>query len=272
VPFLTLDDGDRLHYEVQGRGPPVLLVSGLTGAGVFWRHNVAGLAERFRVVLHDHRGTGRSRTTRTEFSVEQMAGDVLRLMDELDLERAHFIGHSTGGAIGQTLALDQPQRIDRLVLSATWTAADGYFRRLFAMRGEILRHGVAAYVRSNPLFLRPSWWIRDHADELAAEAREAQKRFPPAEIMLARIDAILRFDRRADLPRLAAPTLVIAARDDIVTPAYYAEELGRLIPDARLVILPQGGHFYPQVVPQEFCRLVVPFLEGRDPHHEGRTG
>jgi aminoacrylate hydrolase len=261
VSFLRLADGDDLYYEVHGRGPPLLLVSGLSGVAAFWSKNVSGLAERFTVVLHDHRGTGQSRSSRVDTSVARMAGDVLQLMDGLGIERADFVGHSTGGAIGQTLAIDRPERIGRLVLSATWSAADGYFRRQFAMRREMLLRGVASYVATSLLLMKPSWWIRDHGEEVEAEAQEAERRFPPAEIMLGRIEAILRFDRRADLPRITAPTLVIGVRDDIVTPAYFAEEPGRLIPNARLVVLPWGGHFYPQVFPEDFRRLVVPFLE-----------
>ncbi|RMD64849.1 MAG: hypothetical protein D6826_01550, partial [Alphaproteobacteria bacterium] len=64
-----------------------------------------------------------------------------------------------------------------------------------------------------------------------------------------------------DLPRIVAPTLVIGARDDAVTPAYFSEELGRLIPNAKVVILPAGGHFFPITRAEEFRRLVLDFLQ-----------
>ena len=118
MPQLTLKDGDSLYYEVHGAGPPLLLVAGLGGVGTFWKDHVPAFAERFRVVLHDHRGTGQSSPSQIDYSVGQMAGDLLQLMDHLDIGRADLIGHSTGGAIGQTLALDQPDRIGKLVLSA----------------------------------------------------------------------------------------------------------------------------------------------------------
>ena len=262
MPFLKLSDGERLYYETRGQGPPLLLVPGLTGLLSFWSVHVPALAERFTVVLHDHRGTGRSSPSGIDYSVEQMAEDVLQLMDGLKIGRAHLIGHSTGGAIGQVLAIERPERIQRLVLSASWTAADAYFRRLFELRAELLRHlGAAAYIRANALFFRPSWWTRDHLPELEAEESGAAKQVPPAEIMLSRIDAILRFDRRGELARIRAPTLVIGARDDIVTPSYYTDELGRLIPGAETVLLPQGGHFFPQLFPEAFRRIVLEFLE-----------
>ena len=100
--------------------------------------------------------------------------------------------------------------------------------------------------------------------ELEAQEAEAVRQMPPAEVMLARIAAILRFDRRADLYSIGAPTLVIAARDDMVTPPYYSEELGRLIPAAETVVLPQGGHFLPQVFPELFRGIVLEFLDRRE--------
>ncbi len=261
MPFLTLRDGDRLYYEVHGDGPALALVPGLSGVGSFWAPHLTGLSRRFKVVVHDHRGAGRSSRPAIDYAIEQMADDLVQLLDGLGIERAHLIGHSAGGAIGQTLAIDRPERIGRLVLSATWTAADAYFRRLFEVRVGIFRQGAAAYQRANTLFFWPAWWVRDHAAELALREAAAARDMPPAEIMLNRVEAILRFDRRADLARIQAPTLIIAAGDDVVTPPYFSEELGRLIPGAETRILPQGGHFFPQVFPESYQKIVLEFLE-----------
>lgn len=263
MPILTLKDGGRLHYETKGAGPPLLLVPGLGGLASFWQPHLEALAAHFTVVLHDHRGTGQSGIERIDYSIQQMADDVLQLMDHLGLERAHLVGHSTGGVIGQCLALDRPARIDRLVLSATWAGADDYFRLLFDLRADVLRRlGPAAYLRTSALFLMPPSWLRDHASEVEVDEAEARLRMPDPEIVLRRIAAIQRFDRRAEVDRVAAPTLVIGARDDAVTPAYLSEELGRLIPNATTIILPEGGHFFPQILAARFRRAVLDFLRG----------
>jgi aminoacrylate hydrolase len=260
---LALPSGHDLHYEVHGQGPPLLLVSGLGGAATFWQVHVPTLAERFTVVLHDHLGTGRSSRPRIDYSVEQMAGDVLALMDHLDLRRAHYVGHSTGGAIGQTLALDHPEHIEKLVLSASWPAADAFFRLLFDARGETLRRlGPRAYLRASALALMPPRWLRDHPAEHEIDDDAAAQTIPDPEIVLRRIGAILRFGRRAELHRITAATLVVGARDDAVTPAYFSEELGRLIPDATTIILPEGGHFFPRIHPERFRRVLLDFLGG----------
>lgn len=261
MPFHTLNDGARLWYETHGSGPPLMLVPGLGGSAMFWQQHVPVLARDFTVVLHDHRGTGRSELSEIDYSVSQMVDDAVQLMDALGIARAHWIGHSTGGAMGQMLGLSQPGRLDRLVLSATWAGTDTYFRRSFEVRAAILREqGAAAYQKASALALYPPFWIRDHESELAALEAQASNTIPRPQIMLSRIAAIIAFDCRQRLHGLTVPSLALCARDDVVTPAYYTEELGRLIPDCRTVILPDGGHFYPNVRAAEFHATVVPFL------------
>ncbi len=263
MPELVLPDGGRLACEVRGAGPPLLLVAGLGGVGSFWDAVVPVFEQRFTVVRHDHRGTGGSSIERIDYSIDQMAGDVLALMDHLGIDRAHYVGHSTGGAIGQALALDHPGRLDRLVLSATWPAPDAYFEALFAARADLLRiAGPVHYLRSTALLLNPPWWIRDHPELADIGEAQAAARLPDPEVLLRRIAAILRHDRSADLHRIAAPTLVIGARDDMVTPAYFSEALGRAIGGATTVILPDGGHTFPVSRAARFARVVGDFLAG----------
>ncbi len=260
---LTLTDGENLYYEVHGQGPPLVLISGLNGLGAFWKPHLDALAQNHTVVLHDHRGTGQSSPSRIDYSIEQMAGDLVELLDHLEIGKADMVGHSTGGAICQVLGLDHPARVTRLVLSATWTAADGYFRRLFELRADVLRAmGPEGYLRTSLMFMRPPAWIRDHDATQNEEIAAMMANFPVPEIMLSRIAALLEFDRRADLGRISAPTLVVAARDDMVTPIYYSEELAGLIPGAETAILEAGGHFFPVSAAAAFRGLVLEFITG----------
>lgn len=261
MPHHTLRDGASLYYEVHGSGPPLFLVPGLGGDSRFWGANVEPLARHFTLVLHDHRGTGRSTLSRIDYSVSQMADDALQLIDALGFDKFHWCGHSTGGAMGQVLAIEQPQRIDRLVLSATWAKTDVFFRRLFESRSMILKElGPAAYLKTSALALHMPSWIRDHdADLLAVEALATETISVP-EIVLSRIAAIIAHDRRDQLQKVRAPTLAICTRDDTVTPLYFTEELVRLIPNARAYVLPDGGHLYPNVHGAEFRRVITSFL------------
>ncbi len=93
-----VDRGDaELATWRDGEGDPVLLISGLGGRAAFWSELVTALAPHFDVISHDHRGTGASTKSKIEYSVSQMAGDVLKLMDALNIPKAALVGHSTGG-------------------------------------------------------------------------------------------------------------------------------------------------------------------------------
>jgi aminoacrylate hydrolase len=190
-----------------------------------------------------------------------MAADTLALMDRLGVEAAHYVGHSTGGAIGQTIAQDHPGRIRSLVLSATWAGQDAYFRRCFETRKELLLHrGFESYWRASVVMLRPPQWISEHDALLEEEMKRLAAAPPPTEVLASRIDAIVRFDRRARLGEIRCPTLVVVAGDDALTPAFYSEELAARIPGAKLAVLRTGGHFAPVLVPEEYNAAVGGFL------------
>jgi aminoacrylate hydrolase len=244
MPFAAVPDGE-LYYETTGTGPPLLLITGLGGLGSFWRTQLELFRPRFTVVTFDHRGAGRSTRTDAPYSIEQMAADTLVLMDHLGLAQPAVVGHSTGGAIGLCLAATRSERVRRLVLSATWTHADGYFRRLFEARRELLERGAGhLYQRLSALTLLPPEWIA--GNEEAVREREAQAPTDPLDlrILMRRIDALLRHDARDWARKVQCPTLVIAL----------------LVPGALLTLLPKGGHLVPQTEPVPYNAALAGFL------------
>lgn len=260
MPVAQLDDGE-IHYEIHGAGPPALLVAGLGGVGSYWNAQIETFSKHFQVIVHDHRGTGRSSRSKIAYSLEQMARDTRKLMDSLGIEKAHLVGHSTGASIGQILAIEHPERMDRIVMASGWTKADGYFRRCFEVRRELLlRSGPEAYVRATPIFLHPSWWIRDNIADIERAEADVYGNNPDVEIMNSRIDALLAFDVTDRLHEIRKDVLVLGVRNDHLTPAYFSQELAKLIPNARLTIMEDGGHAASQTLPGEFNRIVLDFL------------
>jgi aminoacrylate hydrolase len=265
MPHASIGDC-QLYYERHGAGFPVVFISGLNGQAHYWRDQLLSFGKNFEVVLHDHRGIGQSDHCRGTYTVERMALDVVHLMDALGIDKAHVVGHSTGGAIAQVLALEHPHRLAGIVLAASWTKADAYFRRLFALRREILaRLGPATYLQAATLLLYPPFWVARNNEKLRQLEAQALATFPPPEVVMSRIDAVLAFDRSAELHRIRTPALVVAAQDDVVTPAYFSEDLARLIPGAEAKFFPQGGHCFSQVVAREFNQAVLPFLVAHKP-------
>jgi aminoacrylate hydrolase len=254
---LALLDGGTLAYGVFGTGAPLVLVSGLGGLADAWAPMLPALARRFRVVLHDHRGTGASSRCDRPYSVGSIAGDVLALMDHLGVATAALVGHSTGGAVGQHVALHAPARLSRLVLSASWARSCAYMRRLFALRLLVLdRLGVTAYRELSDLVLAPPWWtaaqprLRSATDESPLDV----------EILRRRIGAVLAHDTQDTLDRIRLPVLVITALDDAVVPAAHSTGLARDIPGARLVELPQGGHLIGRTRTERYLAEIEAFL------------
>ena len=260
MPKVDLGDG-HIHYETYGTGTPVLLVPGLGGVGSYWAPNIPAFSERHQVVVHDHRGTGQSSRSKIRYSVDQMTRDLIGVMDHLRIAQAHLVGHSTGGAIGQTLAATHPERLKSLTIYASWTKADPFFRRVFEARRALLTaSGAAPYVRSTAVFLYPDWWVNQNIGLLEEREKLVIPAFPPAEIVASRIDAIVAFDRTADLPNIRVPTLVVCARDDILTPPYFSRELAQKIPGAELAELERGGHCASEVDPPAFNHAVLGFI------------
>lgn len=260
MPTASIGDAE-IYYEEKGEGPPLMLVPGLAGTGSFWSSQVSDFSRDFRTIVHDHRGAGRSTHSRITYSVEQMAADTLRLMDVLGIEAAHFVGHSTGGAIGQVVATDQPERLRSLVLSATWAGPDPFFRRLFESRKQtLLDSGVEAYLRASSLLQTTPRWVSDNDEFLTDLHRVTAANAAPVEVIASRIDAILRHDRRRRLLQIRVPTLVIVARDDMITPLFYSEELASGIPGAKLIVLESGGHFSPAIHSAPYNAAVGAFL------------
>ena len=117
---------------------------------------------------------------------------------------------------------------------------------------------------------RHGWYIAQNNEKLRLLEAQNLANFTHPDIVVSRIEAILAFDRVAELPRIKTPTLVVGAADDNVTPAYFSEELARLIPGAELKLFPRGGHSFTQVLCREFNMAVLPFLEAHTPQAERR--
>jgi len=263
MPKAKLRDCE-LHYEEYGKGTPLLLVPGLGGTGNYWEPQIAAFSRHFRVIVHDHRGTGRSTRSNIAYSVEQMADDLIGLMDFLGLEQAHLLGHSTGGAIGQFLAIEHPERLLSLVIYASWTKCDAFMKRVFETRKTLLETaGASAYIKATPFFLFPDWWINENAAALEAADTRLLADFPPVSIAASRCDAVMNFDCVSRLGEISTPTLVFCAEDDFLTPGYFSRQLAQLIPNAELLTIARGGHACSQTTPTEFNEAILSFYRSK---------
>lgn len=256
---------DGLAVSLYGRpaGIPIILSPGLGGHGAYWRPQVRALMNRYRVVLYDHRGTGESdRADLPEgYSVAHMAGDIAAILDGLDYEAAHIVGHAAGAIAGLQLALDAPERVLSVSAINGWAAIEPYTLRCFDIRMGIYRSGgPEAYLKAQPFYLFPAEWIADHLDALDDQAHHHAVGFQSEQALTARIKALSEFDIRERLGNITCPVLVVASLDDMLVPVRASAHLAEGLANAQFVAVPWGGHAVNITVPEEFDRYLLTFL------------
>ena len=262
MPIATVLEGE-IYYEDVGQGEPVIFASGLNGVARYWAPQIDYFSKAFRVITYDQRGTGSSDRIQRQFSVDQMACELVGLMDALKIDKAHIVGMSTGGAIGQTIAIENPERVMKLALCSTWTHCDAWFRRLFhARRDMYLQAGPDLHAQFHPLFLYSPEYVNAHDDLIEAEQAKAPTKSSPVEVSVARINALLEFDRRAGLASIKAPTLVMGSDSDFITPSYFSEALAKAIPGAKLSMRRGGGHSFTKTQADSYNQELMRFLKG----------
>ena len=256
---------DLLHHEWFGDEglPPLVLSSGLGGLAAYWEPNLMALAADYRVLVYDHRGCGQSPALEGPVSVAQMAADLAALLDAADLdEKPAMVGHALGGLIGLQLAIDQPDRLLRLMAINAWASLDPHTARCFDTRLALLRDsGPRAWLRAQPLFLYPPAYNSEHdADLLRAEV-EGAAHLPPAEVIEARVHAARMFDPgAAALGTVTCPVLCLASEDDSLVPRHCSQQLADLLPRGQIASMTWGGHAVNVTRPQEFNARVADWL------------
>ena len=249
-----------LYYEVHGapEAEPLILSAGLGGSASYWASNISALAERYCVIAYDHRGTGRSDRALPHVD---LSADILSLLDELEIDEAHLIGHAAGAAAGLAMALDWPHRLSKLILVNGWGKPDPHFARCFEARLALLHNsGVEAYVRAQPIFLYPAEWSSRHSAELDQEVVHMIAGFPAIEAMARRIDYLRRFDISDNFGNFSTPMLALAAADDTLVPVTCSRMLAENIAGCDLEVVDWGGHACNVTDPATFNRIVLEFL------------
>ncbi len=254
-------DGLEIFYEEHGAGDPVVLIPGLSGVGAGWGPQIPRFAQEFRTIVPDHRGAGKSGAPEGGYTIRQHARDMAGLLRALHAVPAHIVGSSTGGAIGQVMALEQPDTVRSLTLASTWGRTDPYFRRLFEVRKRVLQElGHEAAAGLSLLLLYSPAYQRAHWDEVMGVGSQRVAARPDPAIAAKRIDMILAHDALDRLKDIRHPTAIVVGAQDVVTPPYFSLELQRHLPGAELHVIPEAGHFVYLEQEETFFRTVRAFL------------
>lgn len=252
-----------LHHVVD-EGPsvdaPVLLLGASLGGSVaMWAPAVPALTARRRVVRFDLRGQGSSPVPPGPYAIEDLAGDVLALMDRLDVARAAYAGISLGGMVGLALAIGAPSRIGGLVACCTSAHPgnpEGWAARAAAVRATGSTAPIAEAVVDR--WLTPGFAV-EHPDVRAALLEGLLD--SPAEGYAACCGVLERLDLRPQLPGVTVPTLVIGGHDDEALPPEHGRAIAAAIPSARFALLAGVAHIPSAERPDALAALLLDGLE-----------
>jgi 3-oxoadipate enol-lactonase len=249
-----------LHHVIDGEGPTLLLGPSLGSTTEMWAPQVRALAEHFRVVRYDHRGHGASPVPDGPYELADLGSDVLELLDTLEVEQALVGGLSLGGMVAMWLGVNAPERVERLALcctSAKLGPPSMWRERAAAVRAAGSTSAIAEAVVER--WLTPGY-AKEHPG-LVADLRAMVAGVDPAGYV-ACCGAIERMDLVAGLERIAAPALVVAAREDPATPPEHAELIASRIAAARLEILEDAAHLANVQQSDTVTRLLLEHFTG----------
>lgn len=263
----TTANGINIYYESHGSGQPLLLISGLGYNLWQWHKMVPGLAKQFQVITFDNRGVGQTDKPAGPYSAALLAADTAVLLQTLDIEKAHVMGHSMGGFIAQEMALSYPGMVDKLILAATNFGGPRHLPitpEAMAVLSDVTSDPVTRFKNGLAVSTAPGWSANNAAmiDEWLAW-RIANPVDPvPYQAQMAIGLSLLTEDACFE-PRLAdvqAETLILFGEHDKVVPPGNAELLAAKIPNSAIHLLPNAGHFFPIEVPTAANEAVIKFL------------
>jgi 3-oxoadipate enol-lactonase len=255
-------NGIILYYEVHGSGDPILLIPGLGSDAGTWATFLPDL-KNYKAILLENRGSARSTKPEGDYTTETMAQDSLALLDHLGIEQVHLIGKSMGGMIAQLIAARHPQRVRSLVLACALMRHDSYGEEMLEM-GRILAEkcGLFETYRLSFLLSYSKEYCMKNRSRLE-EARRLLAEIGSTELLqgyLGQSHACEAHDSRHDAIQIKAPTLVIAAKHDTITTPEQSRDLAAAIPQAELVVFPEGKHGFWREFPEEVNPVVLNFL------------
>jgi 3-oxoadipate enol-lactonase len=235
-----------LNYVTEGNGPTVILIHGLAGDHTAWLPQIEALKSRCRVIAIDNPGSGRSSKVTEPTTMAELGQAVLQMMDQLDIDAAHVVGRSMGGAIAQEMALAAPKRVRTLVMAGSFAKLDRLGTRLIENMRDFINSGQSwsAWTRqfsfafvSNSFFINNPTQLAQLERIIADEARDK-----PSYVNLA--NAVIAADSLDRLGGIKCPVLIMAGRLDPICSPTTTDWLARAIPQSETVYFENSSHFF----------------------------
>lgn len=253
----------EINCRVLGDGKPLVMIMGFTAGMELWYPPlIDSLSKRYRVVLFDNRGAGLTGAGEAGFSMKQFAHDTTGLLDALGIERAFVLGESMGGMIAQEVALNYPEKTEKLVLLCTFCGGEqAEFPSPDVIGVMADRTGTPEdMARRGTTIAFPDEWARANPEIIEDVVRRTLIHPMSDENAERQAEAIFGFSSYDRLPETACPALVMCGTEDIIIPPVNSRTLAERIPGAKLVEFPGGGHGFHTQFHERVAREVIDFL------------
>lgn len=262
MPTVRVGDID-MYYEIHEAGQPLLLIMGLGSDSSSWMLQTMEFSKSYQVIVFDSRGVGRTDAPDIPYSTKMMADDTAGLMEAIGIKEAHVLGMSLGGFIAQEMAIKHPKRVKSLVLATTAASMPPRTKHIESTWAMAAKEGIRRRTLLNlqvPFLFTENLFQMPDFLNMFIEGMVANP-YPPSPHGFARqVEACVEHDTRGRLDRIAAPTLVLVGREDLLLPVKVSEELASGIPNAKLVVLEGGGHGFNGEIADKFNHAVLNFL------------
>jgi len=262
MPFAKREDV-QLYYEIKDQGCPLVLINGFTNHFGMWDSFVPVLEHEFQVLRFDNCGSGRSSTPTSSYSIDQMADDLIFLLDNLSIDQADMVGFSMGSVIIQSIALRYPKRLGKTVMispfnrfptSAYLQARNNAHLRNAGVPLKLLFEKVLPWIYSSS-FLKNQSKVKQTIEDLENNP------YPQTpEGYDCQLEALYNYDQTDRLSQIVHPALLIAGSEDLYTPLYAARVLKEKLQNATLEILPNVGHMGYIECKHEVLNLILTWL------------
>lgn len=248
-----------LNYRDEGTGTPVLLIHGVGADLESWDGVLSQLSPDRRYVRYDQRGHGKSRRTPGPYTLSDLSGDAVALLDHLGIERASIIGFSLGGLVAQAIALDHPDRVQSVTLVSTVAGRTPEEQERVNERADILAREGATKHLANAVdrWFTPEF-VAKHPEVLEARRQKSMQNDPECYVAAYRVLAGSDLGER--LTQVKAPTLVMTGENDVGSNPRMSEYIHAQITGSELHILPRLKHSVLLEAPDQIGGLIEPFL------------
>lgn len=264
----TTSNGIGLSYEIHGEGQPLVLISGLGYSLWQWHRMVPFLSEHFQVITFDNRGVGQSDKPEGPYSAQMLAADTAGLLDALGIEKAIVMGHSMGGFIAQAMALDFPQKVEKLILCSTNFGGPRHVpvtAEAMAVLTDVSSDPLTRFKNGLVVSTAPGWseknaeMVQQWIEWRVANPIEPAPYQAQLAIGLSLLPEADAFENQ--LTRINVPTLILFGGHDKVVPPANAFLLAEKIAGSQVVIFPDAGHFFPIEIPEAASRAIIEFAK-----------